>query len=59
MSIRRILTVDTDMAVLKQVSAPVETADDDLSGSDLILPPADITFDEASEEFTGDGLIPD
>ncbi len=36
-----------------------ETADDDLSGSDLILPPADITFDEASEEFTGDGLIPD
>jgi hypothetical protein len=36
-----------------------ETADDDLSGSDLILPPADITFDEASEEFTGEGLIPD
>jgi hypothetical protein len=36
-----------------------ETADDDLSGSDLILPPADITFDEAGEEFTGDGLIPD
>ncbi len=30
MSIRRILTVDTDMAVLKQVSAPVETVDDDL-----------------------------
>jgi hypothetical protein len=36
-----------------------ETADDDLSGSDLILPPADISFDEASEEFTGEGLIPD
>ena len=36
-----------------------ETADDDLAASDLILPPADITFDEASEEFTGDGLIPD
>ena len=30
MSIRRILTVDTDMAVLKQVSATVETVDDDL-----------------------------
>ncbi len=30
MSIRRILTVDTDMAVLKQVSAPVATVDDDL-----------------------------
>ena len=30
MSIRRILTVDTDMAVLKEVSAAVETVDDDL-----------------------------
>ena len=36
-----------------------ETPDDDLSASDLILPPADITFDEATEEFTGEGLIPD
>ena len=33
--------------------------DDDLSGSDLILPPADITMAEAQEEFTGEGLIPD
>ena len=30
MSLRRILTVDTDMAVLKQVSAPVDAVDDDL-----------------------------
>ncbi len=30
MSLRRILTVDTDMADLKQVSTPVETVDDDL-----------------------------
>ena len=30
MSLRRILTVDTDLAALKQVSAPVETVDDDL-----------------------------
>jgi peptide deformylase len=30
MTIRRILTVDGDLAVLKQVSAPVETVDDDL-----------------------------
>jgi peptide deformylase len=30
MTIRRILTVDSDMAVLKQVSAPVEAVDDDL-----------------------------
>jgi hypothetical protein len=36
-----------------------ETPDDDLSASDLILPPADITFDEATDEFTGEGLIPD
>jgi peptide deformylase len=30
MSIRRILTVDSDIAVLKQVSTPVETVDDEL-----------------------------
>jgi hypothetical protein len=34
-------------------------ADDDLEGSDVILPPADISFAEASGEFTGEGLIPD
>jgi PspA-Associated protein len=33
--------------------------DDDLSVSDHILPPADLTFPEATEEFTGDGLIPE
>ncbi len=33
-------------------------ADDALTGSDLMLPPADITMDEAREEFTGEGLIP-
>lgn len=33
--------------------------DDDLHGSDLMLPPADITMDEARTEFTGEGLIPD
>lgn len=34
-------------------------AGDDLSASDLMLPPADISMDEAREEFTGEGLIPD
>jgi hypothetical protein len=34
-------------------------ADDDLQGSDCILPPADITFAEAAADFTGEGLIPD
>jgi hypothetical protein len=32
---------------------------DDLHPSDVILPPADLTFTEAGEEFTGEGLIPD
>jgi hypothetical protein len=33
--------------------------DDDLEPSDVIVPPADITFVEAASDFTGDGLIPD
>jgi hypothetical protein len=33
--------------------------DDDLEGSDVILPPPDISFAEAAAEFTGEGLIPD
>ena len=35
-----------------------ELDDDDLEGSDFILPPPDLSFVEAGEEFTGDGLIP-
>ncbi len=34
-------------------------ADEELEGSDYILPPADLSFAEAGEEFTGEGLIPD
>ena len=34
-------------------------AADDLEESDLILPPPDLSFVEAGEHFTGDGLIPD
>jgi hypothetical protein len=34
-------------------------AGDDLEGSDFMLPPADLSFVEAGQEFTGDGLIPD
>jgi hypothetical protein len=33
--------------------------DDDLESSDFILPPADLSFVEAGEEFSGDGLIPE
>jgi hypothetical protein len=36
-----------------------ELEDDELTGSDLILPPPDISFEEAQNEFTGEGLIPD
>lgn len=32
---------------------------DELTESDLILPPEDLSFEEAKVEFTGEGLIPD
>ena len=32
---------------------------DELEESDVILPPPDLTFEEARGEFTGEGLIPD
>jgi hypothetical protein len=34
-------------------------AGDELVESDVILPPRDVTFEEACAEFTGEGLIPD
>ncbi len=33
--------------------------EDDLEGSDVIIPPPDLTSAEAKNEFTGEGLIPD
>jgi hypothetical protein len=33
--------------------------DDELEESDVILPPPDLSFVEAANEFSGDGLIPD
>ncbi len=33
-------------------------SDDELLGSDLILPPPDVSLEEASTEFSGEGLIP-
>jgi hypothetical protein len=32
---------------------------EDLEPSDVIIPPPDLSFVEAGEHFTGDGLIPD
>ena len=36
-----------------------ELAGDELAESDVILPPPDTSFDEASQDFTGEGLIPE
>ena len=36
---------------------PVE--EDHLGGSDLILPPPDVSLEEARKGFSGEGLIPD
>jgi effector-binding domain-containing protein len=33
-------------------------AEDVLAGSDMILPPPDVTLEEARAEFTGEGLLP-
>jgi hypothetical protein len=32
--------------------------DGELEGSDLILPPPDVSLEEAKAEFSGEGLIP-
>jgi hypothetical protein len=32
--------------------------DDELYGSDIILPPPDVSLEEAKREFQGEGLIP-
>jgi hypothetical protein len=47
-------------ALLDYVRANGErVGDDELEGSDLILPPPDLSFGEAGTAFTGEGLIPD
>ena len=33
--------------------------DEHLAPSDVILPPPDLSFEEAAGEFSGEGLIPD
>lgn len=35
-----------------------ELGDDELNDSDVIVPPPDLTLEEAGKEFSGDGLIP-
>lgn len=33
--------------------------EDELIGSDVLIPPDDFSFDEAGREFQGEGLVPD
>lgn len=40
-------------------SSGTELGDDELTESKVILPPPDLSFEEAGEQFSGDGLIPD
>ena len=44
------------LAFVRSHGHPVD--DDSLIGSDLILPPPDVTLEEARSEFTGEGLLP-
>jgi hypothetical protein len=51
-------------ALLAQMAQLVESdgtrmPDDYLGASDLVVPPADLSIDEARELFTEEGLIPD
>jgi hypothetical protein len=45
------------LALIRAEGAPLP--EDELHGSDVIVPPPDTSFEEARHEFTGDGLIPD
>ncbi|MGI8864398.1 MAG: PspA-associated protein PspAA [Solirubrobacteraceae bacterium] len=47
---------DRLLALVRERGRPLD--DDELSGSELILPPPDVSLEEARSEFTGDGLIP-
>jgi hypothetical protein len=48
---------DALLAFVRSKGVPI--GDDELLGSDLILPPPDLSLEEAAAEFQGEGLIPD
>lgn len=48
---------DALLALVREHGVPV--GDDELIGSDVLLPAEDFSFDEAKREFTGEGLVPD
>ena len=49
----------SQMLELVAVSDGNALDDDELVESDVILPPRDVSYEEAREGSTGDGLIPD
>jgi PspAA-like protein len=48
---------DQMVGMVADGGSPVE--DGELAVSQVILPPRDLSFEEAKGEFTGEGLIPD
>ena len=48
---------DQMIALVEEDGEPL--ADDELVESDVIIPPKNLTFEEAKGEFTGEGIIPD
>ena len=47
---------DEMLEIVRSNGKPVD--EDDLDTSDVIIPPSDLTMEEAAEEFSGEGLIP-
>ena len=51
--------IETYGRLLDYVRSKGSAVDDDhLGGSDLILPPPDVTLEEAKAEFSGEGILP-
>ncbi len=48
---------DEMIALIKKNGVPMDPKT--LKESDLIIPPADLTFEEAKKIFVGEGLVPD
>jgi hypothetical protein len=49
-------TYDQLLAFVRERGRPLN--DDELSESEVILPPPDVSLEEAQSEFSGEGLIP-
>jgi hypothetical protein len=45
------------LAFVREHGTPL--AEDELIGSDVLIPADDFSFEEAGREFTGEGLVPD